>query len=469
VFEPGSLVDGKYRIDRELGQGGMGVVVAATHTTLGTRVALKCMNERVDGDTISTERFLREARAAAQLRSEHICRVLDVGEHDGSPYIVMELLEGTDLGRVVKKRQLDPERAVDYVRQACIGLAEAHASGIIHRDLKPENLFLVRRDDGSQLVKLLDFGVAKAPDSKGLTGTMQMIGSPLYMSPEQIVSSRDVDTRSDVWSLGVILYRLISGRLPFTGINAAELALNICEEPMPPIANVPEGLLAVIARCLEKSPANRFASVEALAIALQPFGTDARETAVFMGPDVADVFADSTTVPGQRNLENATTGQLLAESQLATTAPAVTKPLPAQASPPPLADQSRPATLVVTPRPALRRVALALVGLAVVVLGAAVIWRATRSAPATAPEPVTVPEPAPAAVAAPAPATEPPAPAPAPPASEPAPEPAPPAPSTTTATKPRTKPRPAAKPRPAPAAPVDKPKPTDDEISRSRI
>ena len=457
MFEPGTVVDGKYRIDRELGHGGMGVVVAATHLTLGTRVALKCMNERVNSDEVSIERFWREARAAAQLRSDHICRVLDVGNHDGMPYLVMELLEGTDLGRIAAKGKLDVATAVDYLRQACAGLAVAHGSHIVHRDLKPENLFLARGDGGAHVVKLLDFGVAKAPDAKGLTGSMQMIGSPAYMSPEQILSSRDVDARSDIWALGVILYRLVAGRMPFTGINVAELTLHICEAAMPGIGGAPPELLAILARCLDKQPANRFASSDELALALRPFGTDVGDTNVYHRAPSAGEDADTdvhpdTTVPGKRDPDRVTTQEQLGETVMVETAPAVTTPRPAVEAAPTI---ERPVT---TPPRARRRPLLVLTGIAVAAIGGVVAWRLVRGdgsppPPAAPPPPVLAPaDPAPAVVA-----PAPPAPAPAP-TTEPVPEPPP------TIDKPKravVKPRPAAKPA--------KPRLTDEEISRSRI
>jgi len=279
VFEPGAIIDQKYRVDRKLGSGGMGIVVAATHLQLGTTLALKCLHATSATEPMSIARLLREAKAAAQLRNEHICRVLDVGSFKSTPYIVMELLEGTDLSSLIKRTKLDTVTVVDYVRQACAGIAEAHARQIIHRDLKPSNLFLTRRTDGSPLIKVFDFGVAKAPElGHRITESIHMVGSPAYMSPEQIASSRDVDARSDIWSLGVILYKMISGRTPFEHPNIAQLALQITDTPMPPLKNVAPELAAVIARCLEKDPEDRFASVGDLSLALRPFSSEVRET-----------------------------------------------------------------------------------------------------------------------------------------------------------------------------------------------
>ena len=224
-FGPGTIVDAKYRVERELGRGGMGVVFAATHLALGTKVALKFLNDRSAANPTILERFLREARAAAHMRSEHICQVLDVSEYDGRAYLVMELLEGIDLAELTRKTPLDVATTADYVRQACTGLAVAHARSIVHRDLKPENLYLTKRENGSSLVKVVDFGVAKTPGPIPLTGSLQLLGSPAYCSPEQLISSRDADARSDIWALGVIMYRLVSGKLPFDKPNLAELGL----------------------------------------------------------------------------------------------------------------------------------------------------------------------------------------------------------------------------------------------------
>jgi serine/threonine protein kinase len=280
-MQPGTLVADKYRVERIIGRGGMGLVAEATHVGLGNRVALKFLAEDMASDQTALARFRREAQAAAQLRSEHVCRVFDVGVEGKTPFIVMELLQGTDLARLSKVRALDPATAALYVKQACVGLAEAHAAKIVHRDLKPGNLFLTRRADGSPLIKVLDFGVAKAPsdDDVKLTGTANVVGSPGFMSPEQFRSSRTVDGRSDVWSLGVILYKLVSGRLPFKGDGFAEFALAITRDAVPPLGEAPSAFQAVVARCLEKDPAHRYPDVLALADALAPIAAHARSSA----------------------------------------------------------------------------------------------------------------------------------------------------------------------------------------------
>ena len=216
----GDLLAGKYRVDRVLGSGGMGIVVAARHEQLGQFVALKFLREQALGNPEAVARFLREARACVKLRSDHAAKVLDVGTLEtGAPYMVMEYLEGADLGAVLAKYgPLPVETAALYVVQACEAIAAAHAAGIVHRDLKPQNLFLARTVGGASRIKVLDFGVSKVIaglEMAGVTQTGSMLGSPLYMSPEQMRSSRDVDARADVWALGVVLFELLTQRWPF--------------------------------------------------------------------------------------------------------------------------------------------------------------------------------------------------------------------------------------------------------------
>jgi serine/threonine-protein kinase len=277
----GDLLAGKYQVERVLGLGGMGMVVAARHVDLGELRAVKLMLPQALADPISIERFLREARAAARLRGEHIAQVHDVGRlESGAPFIVMEHLDGTDLARrVLDGGPMSFREGVTCVLDACEALAEAHAAGIVHRDLKPANLFLTTRRDGSPSVKVLDFGISKLVDLDGggheLTTTAAVMGSPLYMSPEQVRSSRDVDLRADIWALGVILFWLLTGKLPFHAENRYELCMRIVQDaPLRPSearADMPRALEAVILRCLQKDPARRYPDVAALAADIAPF------------------------------------------------------------------------------------------------------------------------------------------------------------------------------------------------------
>jgi serine/threonine-protein kinase len=280
--QPGQILAGKYRVERVLGEGGMGIVLAAHHLHLDKRVALKFLRPEVAANRELVARFSNEARSAAKIQSEHVARVLDVGVlDDGSPYMVMEYLEGTDLAGLIKQRGSIPgPEAIEYVLQACEALAEAHVAGIVHRDLKPANLFLTRRADGSPCVKVLDFGISKAALSndgagQALTQTAAVLGSPSYMAPEQLKSARQADPRTDVWALGIILHELMTGECAFRADTVPELYVSILQAP--PIAlrqrlpSAPPALEAALLRCLEKDPARRHASVGELALALAEF------------------------------------------------------------------------------------------------------------------------------------------------------------------------------------------------------
>ena len=277
----GEVLAGKYKVEKILGMGGMGVVVAATHLDLREVRAVKLIRPDVASDQ-SVERFLREARAVVRLRSEHVAEVYDVGRlESGAPYIVMELLDGQDLSAMLKARGPFPiEEAILYVTQACHALAEAHGMGIVHRDLKPGNLFLTRRSDGSACIKVLDFGISKdtkpeRPDPE-MTGAKDLVGSPLYMSPEQMRSARKVDPRADVWALGAILYKLLTGRAPFHAPTVPEIfALTLAKDALRPSAlrhEITSELDAVILRCLDKQLQNRYPTATELGAALVPFG-----------------------------------------------------------------------------------------------------------------------------------------------------------------------------------------------------
>jgi eukaryotic-like serine/threonine-protein kinase len=278
---PGDVLAGKYRVERVLGAGAMGVVVAAIHVELGQRVALKFLRSGKAEGHEQRERFLREARAAGRLKSQHVARVLDMGTlEDGAPYIVMELLEGQDLSAVLKARGPLPfDEAVMYMLQTCEAVGEAHAAGIVHRDLKPANLFCAEDIGGAVSIKVLDFGVSKLSGMDlSLTHESEILGSPLYMSPEQMSSSKSVDGRSDVWALGVVLYQLIAGRTPYHGESMAQLVANVLVGQPAPLGayrgDAPPGFEAVLLRCLQRDREHRFADVAAFAAALAPYAPE---------------------------------------------------------------------------------------------------------------------------------------------------------------------------------------------------
>jgi serine/threonine-protein kinase len=290
---PGATFGDKYVVESQLGGGGAGVVYLATHRDLRQKVAVKVMRDSVL--STASERMIREARMALALQSEHVVRIMDVGRDEGRVYIVMEYLEGKDLATVLRERgKLPITEAVDYVLQACAGVAEAHARGIIHRDLKPGNLFLTQRADGTPLVKVLDFGISKTTEQdsqadeveRSLTGPAEMLGSPMYMSPEQIRHASDVDHRTDVWSLGVVLFRILTGGAPFDakGGGVSGMLAAVVGDPATKLSKLlpdtPRGLEAAVMRCLEKAPFARWSSVADLAAALSPFGSDDGRAAV---------------------------------------------------------------------------------------------------------------------------------------------------------------------------------------------
>jgi serine/threonine-protein kinase len=284
LLKTGDLLAGKYRIEHLIGRGGMGAVFAANHEILLQRVAVKVLLEGMSGHPEVVTRFLNEARAAARIQSEHVARVMDVGKLDsGMPFIVLEYLEGADLMQLVEQRGALPvDEAVDYVLQALDALASAHAMGVVHRDLKPANLFVVRRPNGMGHVKVLDFGISKMTqpipgDSGGMTSTKAMLGTPYYMSPEQLRSSRSVDVRTDIWSMGIILHQILTGQLPYTGENFGELFAKILEQDAPSIRilrpDLPPELEQIVLHCLQRKAEHRFSNVAELATALRPFAT----------------------------------------------------------------------------------------------------------------------------------------------------------------------------------------------------
>ncbi|WP_438019357.1 serine/threonine-protein kinase [Sorangium sp. So ce315] len=352
----GDIIGGKYRVERVLGRGGMGLVVSAHHVSLRHRVALKFLLPEGRTTPGAVERFFREAQAAAAIASEHIARVIDVG-HAGEelPYFVMEYLNGIDLEALVERRgPLPAEQAVSYVIEACEAIAEAHALGIVHRDLKPGNLFLASRKDGSTLIKVLDFGISKASDAgvfgadAKLTTSSVVLGSPRYMSPEHIRTPRAVDARSDIWALGMTLYQLLTGRLPFETESVSALFVSIVTDPpVPPRAHRPEipvELEYIILMCLEKNPARRPQTVAELVALLEPLGSEpARRMAArilrrAMGGETEDalpaldrpraVDEDAQTLTGPREAAPASRSVVIER----TSAPIPSMP-PTQASP----------------------------------------------------------------------------------------------------------------------------------------
>jgi len=347
---PGDILLNKYRVERLLGMGGMGVVVTATHIGLNQRVAIKFMLANKVAAREQYERFLREARAAVRLKSEHVARVSDVGTMEsGAPYMVMEYLDGRDLSALLADGgPLPIAAAIDHVLQACEAVGEAHAAGIVHRDIKPANLFLTTSAGGADCIKVLDFGISKTSDGDlALTQEAAVLGSPLYMSPEQMRASKDVDARADIWALGVVVYELITGKTPFHSDQMQALCARVFFGEPTPItslrSDVPPGLEAVLLQCLEKDRTRRWRNVADLAAALAPFGSarargyaervanvlgvrvePARETNVL--PVEPELRAVQTVVPGSGTLQTSVlgqTGQALPRSKRAPVAVAV--------------------------------------------------------------------------------------------------------------------------------------------------
>src|SRR5258708_4755943 len=271
VGRTGVVVAGKFRLDTIIGRGGMGSVWSATHLGLGNQIAIKLVSREFVRSPEALRRFDAEAKAAARLQSRHVVQVYDNGTlEDGTPYIAMELLSGENLQqRIERAGPLPLAETVSILTQCCKALGRAHSLGIVHRDIKPENIFLTQSpDDEAYVVKVLDFGVAKLALSDGdqsTTKTGTVLGTPLYMSPEQARGLRGIDQRTDLYSLGLVAYTMLTGQMAFYSESFGDILLKICTEPLPSIralANVPEGIDAWFQHVCAREPAARCSSAQ---------------------------------------------------------------------------------------------------------------------------------------------------------------------------------------------------------------
>ena len=407
----GDVVAGKYRVERVLGFGGMAFVLSAKHVHLDEHFALKFLNRELLAQKPIVERFTREAKAACKIRSEHVARVYDVGLHEGAPFIVMEHLSGRDLAAVMADGgALEVADAAEYAMQACVALAVAHSHGIVHRDIKPENLFLVEHE-GMAVIKLLDFGISKialtGSDPRArLTGQLTL-GTPCYMSPEQIRSTASAVARSDQWSLGVVLYELLAGSEAFQAETITEVCAAVLEKEPRPLGELrpelPQALVDVVARCMAKNADDRYGDVGELAAALLPFA-----------PSRALVSAEraSSILQAARRMESGEHPIFLVRPASKRTPPAVPREHPSSGAP--LARSIQPSITEISvphererqrdrePKRGWGRVVLVGLVLALVAAGAAYRVRQVMAMEALHSEPVVT-----AAVAAPPPAPEP--------------------------------------------------------------
>ncbi len=315
---PGDVIGGRYRVEALLGEGGVSIVVAAVHQALEQRVAIKILQPHFTPSHQLQERFFREGRALAKMQGGHVARVFDVGVLDGGfPYLVLEHLDGIDLRQLVERDGPIPwPRAVRYLTEACEGLCEAHQLGIWHRDLKPSNLFLSADASGRGVIKILDFGLAKLTEegSSNLTDAGAVMGTPAYMSPEQIKGLAGSDARSDVWSLGVTLYELLTAHLPFEDTNATKTAHVVLASPPTPLARpglvLPPGLEEVVNRCLVKDPSARLQTADALLSLLHNFKSSEPEPVIRLSA----APAKPAHRPGEAALREPTYGGMLPSS-----------------------------------------------------------------------------------------------------------------------------------------------------------
>ena len=307
----GSVIAGKYRVEGLLAAGGMGAVFRAHHEILDKPVAIKLIRPELASRRDIAQRFLREARAAAKIQSDYVARVTDVDLlEEKTPYMVMEFLEGDDLATVMDAQaKLPIAQAVDYALEALLGLEAAHAKGVVHRDLKPSNLFIERREGSARRVKLLDFGISKVMEGEGddglkagaTTGAGQLLGTPRYMSPEQVASSKNVDLRTDLWAVGMILYEMVSGSYPFEGWSSGTILAKILTAPIAPLAEmrpeVPAELSAVVAKSLAKERDERYLSAGAMIGALGPFASKRMRAVLLARDDAANDNPESMRPP----------------------------------------------------------------------------------------------------------------------------------------------------------------------------
>jgi serine/threonine-protein kinase len=303
MLEPGSFIAGRYRVLEKIGEGGMGQLYACLDTVLSREVAVKLMQRSLAAEPLVAERLMREAMLAAQLR-RHVAQVFDCGMlATGEPFIVMELLSGRDIYAVLRESgPLSPEDVSGLMLQVCDGLAEAHEKGIIHRDLKPENLFCATQPDGEVVIKIVDFGVSKQVTGRRMraqTNPGESVGSPQYMSPEQITAPSEVDARTDIWSLGVVMFELLTGVLPFRGPGTARICAAVLTDPTPSISeyrnDVPPALEFIVRRCLEKDRERRFSDVSELSAALTAleYSPSPRSRFSSVAPSVSTAIADA--------------------------------------------------------------------------------------------------------------------------------------------------------------------------------
>jgi eukaryotic-like serine/threonine-protein kinase len=377
----GTVIDERYRLEALIGEGGMGVVFEATHLGLGRAVAIKVVRSDRSGDDAAT-RLVREARIVGTLRSRHVAQILDVGTHDGEPFLVMERLHGRTVQEVViSEGPLAIETVADIVIQACHALDDAHRHGVVHRDIKPSNLFLASEDGEPPILKVIDFGISKSLPLEGAGGhaetkTGTLLGSPAFMSPEQIRSARDVDARTDVWSLGIVLYFLATGKRPFAAESLLDLMTGVVHETPAPMGSLradAEALEKIVLRCLEKDREDRFPTAAELAHELAPHASAARrELALSMSLEraaAAPLSSRRPLVESVRSLERKAPAE---ETHTETLSASVTAPLPS--STPPKRTKSKLAAVVAA--------------LGVVAIGSAGLVFARHRTPAVAaPEP----------------------------------------------------------------------------------